>query len=103
MVSVAALSEVVRGVARIGEVYTPPEHRNRGYGSAVTAAASRLAHDYGATSVVLFTDLANPTSNSIYGKLGYRPVEDKILLAFGEEASREGAVIDQGAVVPARP
>jgi RimJ/RimL family protein N-acetyltransferase len=81
-VSAAALSEIVGGVARIGQVYTSPAHRKRGYGGAVTVAATRLAHDRGATSVILFTDLANPASNSLYRKLGYLPVEDKVLLAF---------------------
>jgi len=33
--------------------------------------------------VLLYTDLANPTSNALYRRLGYRPVEDRILLAFG--------------------
>lgn len=82
MVSAAALSGLVSGVARIGQVYTPPEHRNHGYGAAVTVAATRLAFDYGADSVILFTDLANPTSNALYSRLGYRPVEDKVVIAF---------------------
>jgi GNAT superfamily N-acetyltransferase len=81
-VSAAAVSDVIGGVARIGQVYTPPVHRNRGYGGAVTVAATRVAHDRGAGSVILFTDLANPVSNRLYRKLGYLPVEDKVLLAF---------------------
>ncbi|MDP9319178.1 MAG: hypothetical protein M3O94_08950, partial [Actinomycetota bacterium] len=60
------------GVTRVGPVYTPPEHRRRGYGAAVTAACTRDALDH-AEDVVLFTDLANPTSNSIYQQIGYRP------------------------------
>jgi predicted GNAT family acetyltransferase len=32
--------------------------------------------------VLLFTDLANATSNAIYQRLGYRPVEDRIELSF---------------------
>jgi hypothetical protein len=32
--------------------------------------------------VVLLTDLANPQSNSLYLKLGYQPVEDRVLLLF---------------------
>lgn len=89
-VSAAGLSALVGGVARIGQVYTPPEHRNRGYGAAVTVATTRLAFDYGARSVILFTDLANPTSNALYARLGYRPVEDKVVIAFlpVEEACR---------------
>jgi predicted GNAT family acetyltransferase len=31
---------------------------------------------------VLFTDLANPVSNSIYPRIGYRPVHDALELAF---------------------
>ncbi|MDP9183943.1 MAG: GNAT family N-acetyltransferase, partial [Actinomycetota bacterium] len=62
---------------RLGPVYTPPEHRGRGYGGAVTAAASQQALDRGASEVVLFTDLTNPTSNALYPRLGYRPVTDR--------------------------
>jgi predicted GNAT family acetyltransferase len=32
--------------------------------------------------VVLYTDLANPTSNALYQRLGYRPVEDRVVLSF---------------------
>jgi predicted GNAT family acetyltransferase len=70
------------GVVRVGPVYTPPEHRGRGYGAAVTAAVSQAALDAGAAGVVLFTDLANPTSNALYERLGYRPVEDRVVLSF---------------------
>jgi RimJ/RimL family protein N-acetyltransferase len=84
-VSAAGVTEVVGGVARVGQVYTPPAYRNRGYGGAVTAAATQHAFDQGATSVVLFTDLSNSTSNSLYRKLGYEPVEDKVLLAFDRD------------------
>lgn len=80
--SLAAMSGIVAGVARIGPVYTPPEHRGRGYGSAATAARAAAALDAGAAEVVLFTDLANPTSNSIYRKLGFAPVEDRVVLGF---------------------
>jgi hypothetical protein len=38
--------------------------------------------DPGATEVVLYTDLANPTSNALYERLGYRPVEDRTVLTF---------------------
>lgn len=61
---------------RVGPVYTPPEHRRRGYGSAATAAISQLILDRGRRCVFLFTDLANPTSNHIYQEIGYRPIRD---------------------------
>ena len=49
---------------------------------AVTAAVSRAALDAGAAEVLLFTDLANPTSNSLYQNLGYHPAEDRVVLSF---------------------
>jgi RimJ/RimL family protein N-acetyltransferase len=82
-VSLAGLTGVIAGTARIGPVYTPPRWRGRGYGAGVTAAVSDLARERGARSVVLFTDLANPTSNAIYARLGYEPVEDRVLITFG--------------------
>jgi GNAT superfamily N-acetyltransferase len=81
-VSLAGSSRPAEGVVRLGPVYTPPEHRGRGYGGAVTAAVSQAVLDAGAAHVVLFTDLANPTSNSLYHRLGYRPVEDRVVLKF---------------------
>lgn len=63
------------GVARIGPVYTPPEHRGRGYASATVAEASRRLRADGAR-ICLFTDQANPTSNHVYEALGFRPVVD---------------------------
>jgi predicted GNAT family acetyltransferase len=48
----------------------------------VTAAVSQAALDAGATHVVLYTDLANPTSNALYERLGYRPVQDRVVLSF---------------------
>ncbi|WP_183095866.1 GNAT family N-acetyltransferase [Nocardioides stalactiti] len=70
------------GVARIGPVFTPKEHRGRGYASAAVAQVSRRLLDEGAR-VSLFTDQANPTSNRIYVALGYEPVVDTVDLTIG--------------------
>ncbi|WP_367131990.1 GNAT family N-acetyltransferase [Saccharothrix sp. HUAS TT1] len=70
------------GMSRIGPVYTPPEHRRHGYGAAVTAACASWARESGAEHVVLYTDLANPTSNSIYQRIGFRPVVDSAEFVF---------------------
>ncbi len=75
-VSLAARSRETPRAQAIGPVYTPPEHRGRGYASAVTARLSQLILDAGKRYAVLFTDLSNPTSNHIYRKIGYRPVCD---------------------------
>ncbi|MEU9759843.1 GNAT family N-acetyltransferase [Streptomyces sp. NPDC047987] len=83
-VSMAGVSPRIAGVVRVAPVYTPPEHRRRGYAAAVTAEASRAARKAGAAQVLLFTDLANPTSNGVYRRIGYRPVSDRLLLGAAE-------------------
>ncbi|MET3427332.1 putative GNAT family acetyltransferase [Actinoplanes tereljensis] len=81
-VSAATRSPIHAGMSRVQTVYTPKEHRGRGYAGAVTTAATQSALDQGAEAVVLFTDLANPTSNGLYQRLGYRPVEDRVVVEF---------------------
>jgi len=82
VVSLAGVSAPAAGVARVGPVYTPPAYRRRGYGAAVTATATAAALSAGAEHVVLYTDLANPTSNSIYQRIGYKPDHDAEERAF---------------------
>jgi hypothetical protein len=67
---------------RIGPVYTPPELRGHGYASALTAAITQRLLEGGLRFCFLFTDLANPTSNSIYQRIGYEPVSDIDLWSF---------------------
>ena len=69
---------------RIGLVYTPPGHRRRGYANAYVAALSQLLLDSGRQRCFLFTDLANPTSNSIYQGIGFRPLSDRHVVRFSE-------------------
>jgi ribosomal protein S18 acetylase RimI-like enzyme len=80
-VALAARTPPAAGVARIVAVYTPPDRRRRGYGAAVTAACVEDAVARG-EQVVLFTDLANPTSNSVYRRIGFRPVGDYRVVRF---------------------
>ncbi|MFC7613184.1 GNAT family N-acetyltransferase [Actinokineospora soli] len=77
-VAMAGGSPPLHGMSRIGPVYTPKEFRGRGYGTAVTAAMTRWALDEGARDVLLFTDIANPVSNAIYHRIGYRPVMEAV-------------------------
>lgn len=61
---------------RVNAVYTPQAHRRNGYASALTAAVSEHVLGMGKRFCFLYTDLDNPTSNSIYQKIGYNPVTD---------------------------
>jgi RimJ/RimL family protein N-acetyltransferase len=82
-VALALRTPPAEGVARVTCVYTPPEHRGRRYGGAVTAAtcADALARD--AERVVLFTDADNPAPNKVYERIGFRPVADHRVVRFG--------------------
>lgn len=82
-VSVAGWGGPTPNGGRIGPVYTPPEHRRRGFASAVTAALTDRLLRGGKRFCFLFTDLANPTSNAIYRRIGYEPVSDVDEYGFG--------------------
>jgi hypothetical protein len=75
-VSWASGSQSLPAAARIGPVYTPPEHRCKGYATACVAALSQKLLDQGCDRCFLFTDLANSTSNHIYKQIGYHPICD---------------------------
>jgi RimJ/RimL family protein N-acetyltransferase len=80
---VAFLGAHLAGVhARIGPVYTPKAKRGRGYATALVAAASRELLARGARRVFLTTDVANPVSNAIYARVGFRPVDDMVEYVF---------------------
>ena len=81
-VALAGRSVTAGGVARITSVYTPPEHRARRYGGAVTAAASADALAGDAERVVLFTDLDSPAPNAVYQRIGFRPLSDHRVVRF---------------------
>src|SRR5215510_9912637 len=81
-VSMATLSPAVAGSTRVQLVYTPPARRGNGYASAGVAAVSLRALAEGATTVVLYTQLSNPTSNSIYSAIGYEPIAEILRYRF---------------------
>ncbi|MFE2376443.1 GNAT family N-acetyltransferase [Streptomyces sp. NPDC059398] len=79
-VSMAGVTRPTAGTVRVAPVYTPPGLRGRGYAAAVTAHVSRAALDAGMAEVLLFTDLANPTSNGVYQRIGYRPLAERVVV-----------------------
>ena len=82
VVTLAGVTAAVAGVVRVGPVYTPPEARRRGYATSCVAAVSQRALDCGATACMLYTDKANPTSNAIYQRIGYREVAAAVEYRF---------------------
>jgi uncharacterized protein len=70
-VSLAGFGGLTPNGIRIGPVYTPPELRGHGYASALVAELSSSLLAGGRRFCFLYTDLANPTSNKIYERIGY--------------------------------
>ena len=100
-VSMIGLAPRVAGVVRIGPVYTPPPQRRRGYAGSAVAAGSRRALAAGAERCMLFTDLANPTSNKIYAEVGYRRIGDWEEIAL--ELPHRGGTTRRAATIAPRP
>jgi RimJ/RimL family protein N-acetyltransferase len=90
-VSLVGRHATIAGVARIGPVYTPPEHRRHGYAGALTAAVSSHALDNGASALTLFTDIANPTSNGVYRRIGFREIRTFVNLRFDDVTAGSGS------------
>jgi predicted GNAT family acetyltransferase len=80
-VSMAVAREQVEEVVRLAGVYTPPEKRNRGYAGACVSDLSKQIRESGCRPI-LYTDLGNPTSNSIYRRIGYRAVAEALRYRF---------------------
>ena len=80
-VSMAIGREPVQGVVRVAGVYTPPEKRKHGYAEACVHALSKKLREDG-QRCILYTDLGNPTSNSIYRRIGYRALAEMLRYRF---------------------
>ncbi len=79
--SMAARSGSVAGVVRLQIVYTPPEKRRRGYAGACVAQLSKIILA-GRDRCMLYTALSNPTSNSVYRRIGYRAAAEGLRYRF---------------------
>ena len=80
-VSLTANSEPVEGVVRVQAAYTPPESRNRGYAGACVGNLSKQIRD-GGHRCILYTDLGNPISNSVFRRIGFRAVAEALRYRF---------------------
>lgn len=87
-VSLVGSTRQMPGGRSVGPVYTPPYLRGNGFASCAVAQISRLILARGNAYCALFTDLSNPISNSIYQKVGYRPICDYMQARFDPAAER---------------
>jgi len=81
-VSMAAKARPTRHGTTVILVYTPPALRGRGYATACVASLSQTLLDSGRLFCTLFADRANPISNHLYERIGYRPIGSFTELTF---------------------
>ena len=81
-VAYVGYNDAAPGFARIAPVYTIPGARGRGYATALVAELSRALLARGKRKLFLTTDVANPTSNAIYARIGFRAENDDFGLDF---------------------
>ncbi|WPU66613.1 GNAT family N-acetyltransferase [Peredibacter starrii] len=81
-VALACISRPTLNGITINGVYTPVEYRKKGYASHAVARLSQKMLDSGKKFCVLYTDLANPTSNKIYQDIGYKEESDSKFYNF---------------------
>ena len=80
--AMASLARPTEQTISINAVFTPESERRHGYGSALVAHLSAEGLSRGKLFCVLYADLKNPTSNSIYQKMGYESVCDSRYYRF---------------------
>ncbi|MNS44153.1 Acetyltransferase (GNAT) family protein [compost metagenome] len=75
LVSTVALNACVEGVGQVGGVYTPPEHRRRGYSRAVMQRLfADAAGPLGLHTLILFTGEGNVEAQRMYEQLGFERI-----------------------------
>jgi predicted GNAT family acetyltransferase len=70
--------------ARISAVYTPAEHRKRGYASVAVATVSDALVKRGVRFCLLFADARSRATCSVYERIGYRHFRDSVALRFSK-------------------
>jgi len=78
LVSMAAVVRESPNTTSISLVYTPPIQRGQGYAACIVAALSQAQLDAGKTACNLHTDLANPTSNRVYTRIGFAKINQSV-------------------------
>lgn len=81
-VACVGFNDAAPDFARIAPVYTLPHCRGRGYATSLVAGLARELLARGKTKLFLTTDIANPTSNAIYARIGFRAENDDCALDF---------------------
>ena len=82
IVSMAAVVRESKNASTISLVYSPPSFRGLGYARRLVATLSQAQLDEDKSYCNLLADLDNPTSNSMYQKIGYQNIGEFHHYAF---------------------
>jgi ribosomal protein S18 acetylase RimI-like enzyme len=83
IVSMSAVNAETPNGGRVGWVYTPPEHRGKGYSQiCVSRMCDRVFKEKKKQKMFLFADKANNAANHLYKKIGFKEVCDVDNLSF---------------------
>ena len=83
IVSTAAIVRQSPNTASISLVFTPREHRGRGYGANVVASLSHHQLRRGKNECNLYADLGNTTSTGVYERIGYTIIAESVRVRLG--------------------
>lgn len=82
-VAFTAFNAELPDIVQVGGVWTPPEHRSRGYARCAVAGALLARRDTGVGRAILFTGETNVAAQRAYTSLGFRVVGDYGIVLFG--------------------
>jgi len=86
LVSMAAIVRETPNTSSISLVYTPPEHRGKGYAAQIVGSVSQAQFSAGKQACNLHTDLENGTSNRVYQRLGYAMIQQSVRIRLHTKA-----------------
>lgn len=82
LVSGCCFNAQLPDAVQIGNVWTPPQFRSRGYGRAVVAGALEHARGAGAELGVLYTPIDNKAARTAYLAIGFTEIGDYAIVLF---------------------
>ena len=83
-VAMSSFNATLAEAVQIGGVYTPPEHRSRGYARAAVAQSLLDARAEGVETAILFTDVEHTAAHKSYTSLGFEIIGDYAIIMFKE-------------------
>ncbi len=87
LVASTSFNATIDEAVQVGGVWTPLQHRGRGYGTAVVAVSLLDARGQGADRAILFTGDDNLAARRAYAKLGFQRIGDYRIVLRGDGSS----------------